>query len=148
MLFSDNHYLYANEAGTYTLSSQVLTETGKRHFYPHFGFAYKVLFGSVKVVIAKADLSEQVEVLNKVYNQPEFNDWQYFFKDLSQVAFLQDAWDSGTETDWLILIMFENRAGGVITVDNMGPCALEEIFFPGSVLHTKRVSSCFWMGVS
>lgn len=143
---TENHYIHGTNEGTYSLISPSIREFGKRYFYPHFGFAYKAINANVKVFFVETSSGTQVEALNKDHSAVD-NNWHYFFKDLSQVPFLQALWDAETEGYWQIVLVFQVSAGGSISVDNIGPCALDEVFFPGSSLTAKRVSSCYWMGV-
>ena len=46
---SENYFIHGNEEGKYALISPILRESGKRWFYPHFGFAYKAINTKVKV---------------------------------------------------------------------------------------------------
>lgn len=144
---TENHYLHGSSAGTYSLISPSIREFGPRYFYPHFGFNYKAIDATVKVIFVETSSGTQVEALNKAHSAVD-NNWHYFFKDLSEVTFLQTLWDAGTEGYWQIVLVFEVSAGGSISVDNIGPCALDEVFFPGSSTSAKRVSSCYWMGVT
>lgn len=127
--------------------SPVLKERQKRHFFPHFGFAFKPRSTNVKVMFVDLTNDVKVEVHNQDYTS--WNSWEYYFKDLGEVDFLTTAWsDDTTELEWQIVLLFDVGGSGSISIDNIGPCALDEIFFPGSSVTANRVSSCFWMGVS
>ena len=65
--------------------------------------------------------SSNLVVLNKTLDARNTN-WQYFFKNLSQVPFLNDAWMDVTEPEiqWQILLLFEVSIGGSISIDNLG----------------------------
>ena len=119
IIISENYYLLGNTVGKYSLSSPIQREEGKRWFYPHFGFAYKLVNANVKVVFISG--STQLVVLDKTDNVLNDN-WQYFFTNLSDVNFLNTAWTDSDEAElfWQILLLFDVSAGGSVSVDNIG----------------------------
>ena len=120
---TENYFLHGTEEGKYSLMSPILHEKGKRWFYPHFGFAYKAINAKVKVIFVSdvgGDNSQSV-LLDQSYNDYNTN-WEYFFKNLSDVDFLNEAWSDNNEPEliWQIALLFEVSTGGSISVDNIG----------------------------
>ena len=109
--------------GNYYLLSPILREKGKRWFDPHFGFAYKPIDTNVKIIFVSdiGGTNTQEIVFNQTFNSID-NNWQYFFKNLSEVDFLHDAWSdiSQPELLWQIILLFDVSDGGSISVDNIG----------------------------
>ena len=50
------------------------------------------------------------------------SNWEYFFKNLSDVSYLNKIWNDETEPElfWQIVLLFEVSSGGSISVDNIG----------------------------
>jgi hypothetical protein len=48
--------------------------------------------------------------------------WQYFFKNLTEVTFLSDAWNDVSEPElfWQIVLLFDVCSGGSVSIDNIG----------------------------
>jgi hypothetical protein len=120
---TENYFLHGTEEGKYSLMSPILHEKGKRWFYPHFGFAYKAINAKVKVIFV-SDIggdNSQTILLDQSYNEHNTN-WEYFFKNLSDVDFLNVAWsdDNEPESLWQIILLFEVSTGGFVSVDNIG----------------------------
>ena len=44
-----------------------------------------------------------------------------------------------------IELMFDVQAGGVVEIDNLGPCSLNEVFFPYVSSSNKGIGSCFML---
>ena len=78
-----------------------------RWFYPHFGFAYKAINTNVKVIfVSDIGGSDSKSVLmDQSFNELNTN-WQYFFKNLSDVSFLNGVWSDLTEPEllWQIVL--------------------------------------------
>ena len=103
---TDNYHLAGFEPGDYLLLSKWQVENGPRMFDSHFGFAYKARNTNVKVSLYKDGDSTPVVILDKFVDaiQKSVVDegWHYFSKNLSDVTFLKDAWDSSTEIKWRV----------------------------------------------
>ena len=103
--------------------SPLLREKGKRWFYPHFGFAYKTINANVRVILVSdiGGSNTQTIELNEKSNDLNTN-WQYFFKNLTEVTFLSDAWNDATESElfWQIVLLFDVCSGGSVSIDNIG----------------------------
>ena len=121
--FSENYFLHGSEAGKYAFVSPLLREKGKRWFYPHFGFAYKAINANVRVILVSdiGGSNTQTVELNEMSNDLNTN-WQYFFKNLTEVTFLSDAWNDATEPElfWQIVLLFDVCSGGSVSIDNIG----------------------------
>ena len=118
-------------------------------FDPFFGFAYKAKNTNIKVSIFKKDDLSNPEVIldkfvDKIENEVVSEGWTYFSKNLSEVAILKTAWDdSATEFKWRILVELNVRYHGEFALDNFGPCAMDEIFFPRSENSNQGIGSCY-----
>ena len=125
--------------GKYHLLSPVLREFGPRQHHPQFGFVFRGNKASLKVTFIE-DPSNTHEIYSA---NLEANVWTYFSKNLSEVDFIQKAWyDTPTEPkEWHILLEFNVEPSGTIAIDNLGPCALEEVFFPSEP--GKMIGSCY-----
>ena len=121
--FSENYFLRGSEAGKYAFVSPLLREKGKRWFYPHFGFAYKTINANIRVILVSdiGGSNTQTVELNEMSNDLNTN-WQYFFKNLTEVTFLSDAWNDATEPElfWQIVLLFDVCSGGSVSIDNIG----------------------------
>ena len=121
--FSENYFLHGSEAGKYAFVSPLLREKGKRWFYPHFGFAYKTINANVRVILVSdiGGSNTQTVELNEMSNGLNTN-WQYFFKNLTEVTFLSDAWNDASEPElfWQIVLLFDVCSGGSVSIDNIG----------------------------
>ena len=138
---SDNYILIGPNPGSYHLVSPILREFGPRQHHPHFGFVYRGDHGQMKVIfIEDQDPTKKHEIFS---TQLEANVWTYFSKNLSEVEFIQNAWyDTPTEPkEWQIVLEFIVEQSGNIAIDNLGPCALEEVFFPSE--SGKMIGSCY-----
>ena len=69
--------------------------------------------------------------------------WDYFTFNLTEVSFLKSAWDAGTKLEWRIVLHFEVKSDGMVSIDQFGPCALEEVYFPEDDSSGKMIGSCF-----
>ena len=85
IIISENYILKGSGPGHFTLLSPVIREEGKRYFHPHFGFAYKAV--NAKVSVYYIGLGSSFLDFEYFYEETNTN-WQYYFKDLSQVSFL------------------------------------------------------------
>ena len=103
--------------------SPLLREKGKRWFYPHFGFTYKAINANVRVILVSdiGGSNTQTIELNEMSNDLNTN-WQYFFKNLTEVTFLSDAWNDANEPElfWQIVLLFDVCSGGSVSIDNIG----------------------------
>ena len=88
---SENYFIHGNEEGKYALISPILRESGKRWFYPHFGFAYKAISTNVKIVFVSdiGGSDSKTVIMDESFNDLNTN-WKYFFKNLSDVSFLNN----------------------------------------------------------
>ena len=81
------------------------TERAYTAFYPMFGFAYKAANTNIKVTLINNDDSTHVVVLDRFMekvNGDEGEGWHYFLKNLTQVEFLKNAWDSDDKFNWRV----------------------------------------------
>ena len=138
---SDNYILIGTNPGKYHLASPILREFGPRQHHPHFGFVYRGYNGKLKVILIEdQDPTKKHEIFS---TNLEANVWTYFSKNLSEVEFIQKAWyDAPTEPkEWQIVLEFTVEQSGNIAIDNLGPCALEEVVFPSK--SAKMIGSCY-----
>ena len=146
---SDNYFVSSsNENGFFSLTSPEQIENGPRQFYPQFGFALRGK--KVKIAVYFVELASLT--MHEMYIEDRetrrLKQWDYFTFNLTEVPFLKDAWDSGTELKWKIVLHFEVKAEGQFSLDNIGPCSFEEIFFPPDANSGKMIGTCFRVQVS
>ena len=66
-----------------------------------FGFAYKGKSSTVKVVIRQVAPTAATKVVTSL--AANFEAWNYFSKNLSDVDFLRTAWSStSTKAEWMV----------------------------------------------
>ena len=140
---SDNFIMMGNNPGNYHLVSPILREFGPRQHNPHFGFVYRGNKASLKVLFLEdSDPSKPHEVFA---SNLEANVWTYFGKNLSEIDFIKSAWyDNPTDVkEWQIVLQFQVEVSGNVAIDNLGPCSLEEVFFPSASNSGKMIGSCY-----
>ena len=144
---TDNYHLAGFHTGDYMLLSRWQHENGPRLFYPMFGFAYNAINTNVKVSLYLDGVSTPTVVLDKFVDKIQHDivdeGWSYFSKNLSDVTFLKDAWASSTQIKWRILIELNVRYHGQFAIDNLGPCSLDEVFFPRAENSNNGIGSCY-----
>ena len=109
----ENYILYANTPGYYMLFSPVQKENGPRLFDPYFGFMYRGLSSSFRVLVLQNSVLK-LELTPGSSGVPvNFNNWNYFSKNLSTIPFFTSAWNTGAEWEvraiviasWLVWVM-------------------------------------------
>ena len=99
---------------------------GPRLFYPHFGFAYRATNTRIRVVLLEGLESPTKHVLlDETFDRVDT--WRYFMKNLTEVAFLEEAWsaDPPVEKEWRILLLFDINNDGKIKIDYIGTIIIE-----------------------
>ena len=102
---TDNYYLTGSYIGEHKFLSEWQEEKGPRLFDPMFGFYYKAINTQFKVSLIKE--SGQYELILDIFiEKMEETDsdggWNYFSKNLSQVDFLVESWNSDDPTKWQV----------------------------------------------
>ena len=138
---SDNFLLVGDRPGKYHLVSPILRESGPRQHDPHFGFVFRGDKSQIKVSIVENLDVTKVHLIFEL--DVEANIWTYYGKNLSEVQFIKDSWSQASVTQWQIVMEFIVDVSGNIAIDNLGPCALEEVFFPRSPSSGKMIGSCY-----
>ena len=57
---------------------------------------------------------------DETYYHLENTNWDYFFKNLSEIVFLKNAWATSQVRTWRIYLLFDVKTGGSVSVDNTG----------------------------
>ena len=140
---SDNYFLGSEAEGFYTLVSPVLIENGPRQFYPQFGFAMRGKKMKLKIYFVAIETLERHIIYSEDRDTQKIKMWEYLTFNLTENVYLKAAWDSGVELKWRIILHFEIKPDGNVAIDNLGPCSLEEIFFPQDSTSGKMIGSCF-----
>ena len=118
-MFQGNYILQGTANGRYSLTSPPLREEGKRPLHSYFGFAYKAMDARVRVLFVSGG---QKTIIFDDDNTVTNTDWEYFFKDLSEIDVLNGIWQSTSNVleEWRLVLLFNVRAGGSISIDNIG----------------------------
>ena len=140
---SDNYFMQSMGAGFYSLVSPILLEDGPRPFFPQFGFAMRGKKVITNVYFVKIGTGNKNTIFTEDRDTERNKQWDYFTFNLTEVSFLKNAWDAGTKLEWRIVVHFEVKSGGMVSIDQFGPCALEEVYFPEDDSSGKMIGSCF-----
>eukprot|EP00094_Tigriopus_californicus_P010938 TCALIF_10552-PA protein Name:"Protein of unknown function" AED:0.34 eAED:0.34 QI:0/0.25/0/0.4/1/1/5/0/331 len=150
---TDNYYIQAKGQGFRALTSKAVKLNHlTKIFSPFFGFYYRGNQAEIGV--------KYLEETNSMSGQPQTIDilpirtidfgfsWQYFFFNFTKLASFQNlsgADQSPSRYLTFRLIVYTNvKAGGFLDIDNMGPCSIEEFYFPAMDGSPNRIGSCFW----
>ena len=140
---SDNYFMQSVGTGFFSLVSPILLEDGPRPFFPQFGFAMRGKKVITNVYFVEIESGTKHTIFTEDRDAERLKQWDYFTFNLTEVSFLKSAWDAGTKLEWRIVLHFEVKSDGMVSIDQLGPCALEEVYFPEDASSGKMIGSCF-----